>query len=155
MISIDLIKNHPNSITRCAEIWYEVLGAKWVPDIPVERVIQRFSEHLNDDTLPLTIVALDVGKPVGMCSLRENDGIRQDLKPWLGSLVVDPAYQKQGIGTMLIEAIKNKARDLGFNNLYLFAFDPTIPDYYSRLGWTVIGMDEFKGYPVTVMKILI
>jgi N-acetylglutamate synthase-like GNAT family acetyltransferase len=61
--------------------------------------------------------------------------------------VVEPAYQKQGIGNFLIDAIKSKARDLGFSKLYLFAFDSTIPDYYTRLGWIVIGMDEFKGHP--------
>ena len=152
MITIDLLKNHPNTITRCAEIWHEVLGKIWVPEIPVERVIQRFGEHLNESALPITFVALDAGKPVGMCSLRENDGIRPDIAPWLGSLVVDQAYQKQGIGNMLIDAVKNKARDLGFNKLYLFAFDPTIPNYYTRLGWSIIDMDEFKGHPVTLME---
>lgn len=32
-------------------------------------------------------------------------------------------------------------------------FAPTIPDYYKRLGWSKIGMDEYKGHPVTVMEI--
>ena len=97
MITIDLLKNHPDTIPRYAEIWYEMLGKIWVPEIPIERVIQRFAEHLNEDVLPITFIALDAGKPVGMCSLRENDGIRPDLTPWLGSLVVAPQYQKQGI----------------------------------------------------------
>lgn len=152
MIKIDFLKNHPQSIPRLAEIWSDVLGKIWLPDIPLERVIQRFDDHLNDNTLPLSFVALDADKPVGMCSLRINDGIRSDITPWLGSLVVDPAYQKQGIGKKLIDATKNKARDLGFTKLYLFAFDPTILNYYSNLGWTVIGMDEFKGHSVTVME---
>jgi hypothetical protein len=90
MITIDLLKNHPESIPRCAAIWHDVLGKIWVPEIPVERVIQRFGEHLNEDILPVTFVAFDADKAVGMCSLRENDGIRPDITPWLGSLVVDP-----------------------------------------------------------------
>lgn len=49
-----------------------------------------------------------------MCSLRVNDGIRPDLTPWLGSLVVDPKYQKQGIGKMLVDEMKEKAKKLGF-----------------------------------------
>ena len=40
-----------------------------------------------------------------MCSLRGNDGIRPDLTPWLGSLVVHPDYQKQGVGRRLIDAL--------------------------------------------------
>lgn len=34
----------------------------------------------------------------------------------------------------------------------LHFLDPTIPNYYERVGWQKIGMDEFKGYPVTVME---
>jgi predicted N-acetyltransferase YhbS len=152
MITIDLLKNHQDSIRRLALIWHEVLGKIWVPDVPIERVIQKYDSHLNDTQLPITFVATDGEKPVGMCSLRENDGIRPDLTPWLGSLVVSPAYQKQGIAPLLIETTQKKAKDLGFKKIYLFAFDPTIPDYYSRLGWSVIGIDEFKGHTVTVME---
>ena len=152
MIKIDLLKNHPTTIPRLAKIWQEVLGSIWVPDVPIERVEQNFLKHLNENIMPLTFIALENGNPVGMCSLRENDGIRPDLMPWLGSLVVDPAFQQQGIGKMLMDMTKQKAKILGFETLYLFVFDPTIPNYYERLGWQKIGMDEFKGYPVTVME---
>jgi GNAT superfamily N-acetyltransferase len=107
---------------------------------------------LNDQVLPITFVALDADLPLGMCSLRENDGIRPDLTPWLGSLVVDPKYQKQGIGKMLADITLLKAKELGFEKLYLFAFDPTIPEYYERLGWKKICIDEFKSHLVTVMR---
>lgn len=155
MIKIDFLKNHPSCIPRLAEIWHEGLGKIWLPDVPVEGVIERFSDHLNNDKLPITFIALYGNKPVGMCSLRENDGIRPDIKPWLGSLVVDSKYQKQGIGKMLIDAIKNKAEELGFDKLYLFAFDSTIPEYYSRLGWSTIGMDNFRQHPITVMELIL
>lgn len=152
MITIELLKNHREAIPRLAKIWYEVLGAIWVPDIPMERVTLRFQEHLNEHCLPLTYVAFKGKIPIGMCSLRENDSIRPDLLPWLGSLVVDPDYQKQGVAKLLINAIKEKAIQLGFKKLYLFSFDPTITDYYERLGWQKIDKDEFKGHPVTVME---
>lgn len=155
MVSIDLLKNHSDCIPQLAKIWHEVLGKIWLPDIPISRVEERFVDHLNDNRMPLTCVAFQNKKPVGMCSLRENDGIRPDLKPWLGSLVVDPNYQHQGIGESLIDATKQKAIFLGFKKLYLFAFDPTIPDYYERLGWNNLGIDEFKDYKVTVMDILL
>ena len=155
MITIDLLKNHPQAILALASIWYEVLGKIWAPDIPFERVIAKFEEHLNDQDLPLTFLALDNDIPVGMCSLRENDGIRPDLTPWLGSLVVDPKYQKQGIGKMLIDATVGKAKKLGFENIYLFAIDSNIPQYYERLGWIKIGMDEFNSHPVTVMELVL
>jgi N-acetylglutamate synthase-like GNAT family acetyltransferase len=113
----------------------------------------------------LTFVALAGDEPVGMCSLRENDGIKPDFiykqlsedalskMGWLGTLVVTSAYQKQGIAQTLIDAVKNKAQELGLEKLYLFAFDPTIPEYYARLGWRTIGTDEFADKPVTVMEL--
>jgi len=153
MIKIDLLKNHLKAIPALTKIWREVLGQVWIPAVSIEQVEQKFLQHLNDQTLPLTFVALHNNIPVGMCSLRENDGIRPDLMPWLASLVVAPSYQKQGIAKKLMDVTKQKALELGFEKLYLFAFDPTIPDYYARHGWKKIGVDEFNDHPVTVMEI--
>lgn len=153
MIRIDSLKNHPNVVPCLAKIWHELLCKKWAPEISLEQAEQRFLTHLNDDTLPLTYVAFDQDKTIGMCSLRENDGIRSDLKPWLGSLVVDKAYQGQGIARLLIDEVKMKAKSMHYKSVYLLTFDPTLPDYYQRLGWNKIGMDELKGLPVTVMQI--
>lgn len=151
-IQIKLLKNHPETIPQLAQIWYEVLGKIWLPEVPIERVEQKFLGHSNNDIMPLTFVAFHNEKPVGMCSLRENDGIRSNLTPWLASLVVDPAYQKQSIAQLLIDSIKQKAIELRFEKLYLFAFDLTIPSYYGRLGWQKIGMDVFNDHPVTLLK---
>ena len=38
MISIDYLKSHPDTIPALAEIWHEVLGKIWVPDVPMARV---------------------------------------------------------------------------------------------------------------------
>lgn len=98
-------------------------------------------------------MARENGQPIGMCALRESDGIRPDLTPWLGSLMVDKRSQHHSVGQRLVDAVKVKAKTMGFETLYLFAFDPTIPAYYERLGWKIMGMDGFKGHPVTVMMI--
>lgn len=152
MITIDLLKNHPHAIPTLANIWHEVLGKIWMPEIGIEEIKSLYYEELNQD-MPLTYIALYGEIPVGSCTLQLNDGVRPDLGPWIGDLVVDPKYRKQGIGKMLVDATKNKASELGFRKLYLFAFDPTIPAYYARLDWKKIGMDEFKSYPVTLMEV--
>ena len=152
MIKIDLLKNHPNAIPALANIWHEVLGKIWMPEIGIEEIESLSYEELNSD-IPLTYIALNGEIPVGSCTLELNGGIRPDLSPWIGDLVVDPNYQKQGIGKMLLDVAVEKAKELGFEKLYLFAFDPTIPEYYQRVGWKKIGMDEFKSHPVTVMEV--
>lgn len=152
MINIDILKNHTDCIPCLAEIWCEVLGKIWLTNSTIAQVKLWLNEWLNDD-IPLALVAFCDGVPVGMCSLQINDGIRPDLKPWLGDLVIDPNYQKKGIGKSLIITAKKKAKSLGFENLYLFTFDPKIADYYTQLGWEEIGLDKHNGHLVTVMQI--
>ena len=151
-ILIEPLVNHPDTVPRLAEISYQLIGSIWVPGSSIDTNINKLNEHLNIDNLPITFVALIDSQPVGMSSLRANDGIRPDLTPWLGSLVVEPNYQNQGIGRKLIEVTKNKAKELSFQRLCLFAFDPTVPKYYSRLGWHEIAKDEFMGSSITVME---
>jgi len=75
------------------------------------------------------------------------------LTPWLGSLIVDKAVQGRGIARLLVDSIKNKAKTMGHDSLYLLTFDPTLPDYYCSLGWKHIGMDSLLSHDVTVMSI--
>ena len=152
-IAIDILKYHPKLLPEVAKIAYEGIGKIWIPGMQLEHAIERYEKHLNDSSLPLTMVAFYKNTPVGICSLRTNDGIRPDLTPWLGSLVVRPEYQRLGIGKILIDAVKQKAQDFGFNKLFLFAFDAAgTANYYSNLGWEIIGLDSFKDHKVIVME---
>lgn len=153
MTKIDLLKNHPEAVPQLAHIWHEVLGKIWLPDLPIEYINGLIGSWVNEDSLPLAHVAIIDGEVIGIASLQAECGIRPDLTPWLGSLIVDPKYQKQGIGKMLIDATVQKAKELGFEKLHLFTFDPALPKYYERLGWKSIGMDEFRDHPVTVMQV--
>ena len=150
---IELLINCPETIPALAKLWYEFLGRIWAPEISIESAELKFKSHLNETKLPLTLVALEDNYPIGMCSLRENDGIREGLKPWLGSLVVSQLHQKRGVAQLLMNAIRKKAKEQGFDALYLLTFDPTLPAYYQRLGWKKIGVDVLKGQDVTVMSI--
>lgn len=97
-------------------------------------------------------MALKGTQIIGAVSLHEHDEIRADLAPWLESLVVDKAYQNQGVGKLLVQKVKQKARDLHFKKLYLFAFEPNLVTYYEQLGFQSIGTDRFKDRAVTIME---
>lgn len=152
-IEIKLLKDCSEHISELANLWYEGISKQWVPNSSVERAKLQLQEHLNHNKMPVTLVAFFRGKPMGMASLRENDGIRPDLAPWLGSLVVHPEHQRQKIGEKLIDATKNQAKIFGHGALYLLAFDLTIPSWYARLGWQTIGHDQLFNHPVEVMMI--
>lgn len=152
MIKIELLKNHPHAIPTLANIWHEVLGKIWMPEIGIEEIRSLYYQELNHD-MPLTYIALYGEITVGSCTLELDGGIRPDLGPWIGDLVVDQNYQKQGIGKMLVDVTVEKAKELGFKKLYLFIFEPTISNFYQRFGWKNIGMNKFKSHPVTMMEL--
>lgn len=152
MIKIVLLKNYPELIIDISKIWYDVLGKIWMPAIGIAEIETLYHQELKQD-LPLTYIALNEGTSVGACTLQLHDDVRPDLCPWIESVVVDTNYQRQGIGKMLLDVAVGKAKELGFKKIYLFAFDPAISAYYQRLGWKVIGIDEFNDHRVEVMEL--
>ncbi|MBV9575749.1 MAG: GNAT family N-acetyltransferase [Gammaproteobacteria bacterium] len=154
-LKIKLLADCSQHIPTLAQLWFNEIGREWIPHASVARAERTYREHTNSEELPLTFVAIHEDKPVGMVSLRDNDGIREDLTPWLGSLIVHPDYRRQGIGEKLVEIAKSSAKIMGYQRLYLFALDPSIPDWYEKLGWKYIGTDDFYQHTVTVMEIAV
>ena len=152
-ITITLLADCREHIPYLANLWYEQISKHWVPNSSVESAKQKLTHHANHEKLPITFVAIINNHPVGMASLRENDGIKSELAPWLGSLIVDPTYRNQKIGEKLIDFVKISASDLKYSKLYLLAFDQTIPIWYENLGFKIIGTDQLFNHPVTVMEI--
>jgi N-acetylglutamate synthase-like GNAT family acetyltransferase len=151
-LEFKMLANCPEQIPTLASLWLNEIGKPWIPNASIESAIATYQTHLNLKSMPQTIVALDKGKAIAMVSLRDNDGIRDDLTPWLGSLIVDPAYRQKGLGEYLIELTIQQAKKLGFKQLYLFTLDATISSWYQRLGWSVLGTDQLYDHPVTVMQ---
>jgi predicted N-acetyltransferase YhbS len=154
-LEIKLLSQCPEHLNALALLGFNEITRHWNPDPNIEKTKQYYLQHLNSDHMPLTFVAISDGKPVGMASLREDDGLNlgAETSPWLGSLVVDPQFRQRKIAQQLMDAVKTKAKELGYKKLYLFCFDKTIPDYYTRLGWKTVGQNEYWGHPVAVMRI--
>ena len=70
-------------------------------------------ERMNKKNLPLTLVAIEAGEPVGTASLKTFDmETRSDLTPWLTSLYVSKPWRRRGIGSNLVKAVEEKAVEL-------------------------------------------
>lgn len=150
-IEIKLLADCPYCVPELARLWYNEIGKKWIPNANVEQAKKTYIAHMNNDELPLTLVAIHKHQPIGMASLRANDGIREDLTPWLGSLIIQPDYRRQGLATLLIDLIKRQAKEMGFDKLYLLTFEKMLLDCYKKLGWQEMGTDELYHHPVIVM----
>jgi len=155
MIKIKYLCEYPNYLPQITQLWHDCIGKKWRPDVPLSEIESRFRQHLNKDALPLTYIALDGEKIVGMCSLRSDDGLQSKYVPWLGSLCVEEAYRKRGIGKLLVQMTKEKAHKMGFHKLYLFTFEQEIADWYTRDGWKEEGKCIYKDHPAIIMEIAV
>lgn len=107
--------------------WSAVQGQK------LEDSIYRSKHSINKDDIPQMYVAIYNDNPVGVVSLWRNDlTSRQDLFPWLATLLVKEEYRNKGIGKMLQEKCINVARKMGYPYLYLITDHE---DYYEKMGW--------------------
>ena len=58
---------------------------------------------------------------------------------WISHLAVDPAYQKKGIGTLLMETVENKARELGYQTVGCMSrLNTTF--YFEKKGFQTAGL---------------
>ncbi|MEZ4536997.1 MAG: GNAT family N-acetyltransferase [Cyanobacteriota/Melainabacteria group bacterium] len=147
------LADHREFVPVCASWAFRTWG-KYNLSYTLEKRVESFTQHCNKEELPLTIVALSqTAKPIGMASLRSNDGIRPDLSPWLGSVYVDLPFRGRGVAASLVRETHNIGHKLGFKILYLLSYESTLPQWYAKLGWNEIGVDNCHGNPVNVMQI--
>lgn len=152
MIKIKYLCEYPSVIPSLAKIWYDSIGLKWRPEEDLAEVEISFRNHLNKDALPLTYVAFDGEEPVGMCSLRSDDGPKTSLMPWLASLCIREDYRKRGIGKLLTQVVKEKAHKMGFSKLYLFTFEEEVMHWYLNDGWEKVEESTYKDRPIVIMS---
>ena len=60
---------------------------------------------------------------------------RPDIYPWLINVYVDEKYRNEGVCRFLMETVKEKAKDIGLTELYLYTKHIGL---YEKFGW------EFK-----------
>lgn len=151
MVKIAYLKDHEETVSTLGQ-WSFDAWSQYNPKATPTTHIEKFKKHCNINKLPLTVIALNEDEEViGMCSLRDNDGIRPDLTPWLGSLYVTPSYRKKHVAEKLMEATKRIAKSMNYHELYLLTFEPKLNIYYLKHGWNLIGTDTLNKYEVSVM----
>lgn len=119
---------------------------------------QRLAQHVQDNPIPKTLIALCGKQLLGCVSLvnysysnRERLSIAASESPvWLSNLFVLEKLRNRGVGNALIEAAKNYAQSLGVEELWLSATDYT--DYYHKRGWEMVRRTRLGGRSVNVMR---
>jgi GNAT superfamily N-acetyltransferase len=119
---------------------FAALGDLGPPSGALGETVESLTRRLSVETL---VVARDKARIIGclFCSPRN-----QSL--YLGRLAVDPASRRHGIGTALIEAACDEARQASFARLIL-GVRVALPEnrsFFERCGFRVVGVGSHAGY---------
>jgi GNAT superfamily N-acetyltransferase len=132
VVKVDFLKHQPQHLPTVAHWIYDEWTHVSCPDLDTQIMTTRSS--LNDDRIPLCLVAVEGTRCVGTISIFDDDlHQRPDLTPWLAALYVAPSHRNRGIGGILHAHLLRVARGLGIQRLYLHT--ETAAEYYRRKGW--------------------
>lgn len=122
------------------------LHAENRPDIYKEEILlpdeQAFVQMISDEN-SVSLAADEDGEMIGMCLMQ----IRRPRNPilhntpygWIDDLCVSSAYRGKGVGTMLYQAMKQRAQQMGMSRveLMVWAFNEQAVRFYEKLGLQV------------------
>jgi len=133
--------------------FYNLKEKNELKEVVGKRVYKAFIEGKKDMTLEdvmdrldqvETIVAVEDNECLGSVAIFENDlTSRQDLTPWLASLVVEPKYRSKKVGAQLMDQVKAEVKRQGYDKVYLRTGNAH--EYYLKRGWKLVEMTTDEG----------
>jgi len=150
-----VVLDMPNNeaLRATAAQWSFGEWGKLYPDDSVQWYLDLYAASDHDDhALPVCLGALNSdGAIIGTASLIENDELPNapEPGPWVAAVYVDAANRGTGVGGELVSEILRRARNLGFDDVYLYT--ESVSKWYESMGWKTIRTDDSLGVQVTVM----
>jgi GNAT superfamily N-acetyltransferase len=143
MITIGFLADYPDTVPTLAS-WFRGQWPDYYADWSQAELEQDFLSDASRNRLPARLVAFESNELVGTIVLREHGTeTLPEFQPELGGLYVIESQRGQGIGTELVRAGMQLARDQGYETV--FATTVAAAGILERLGWefitTVIHQD--------------
>lgn len=124
------------AVLRATETWQQA-GAYYVRIQAMakkHRIALRREFDAHDGPETKYIVVTDEDFPIATARMYPPD----ETAVMIGRVVVLPEYRRQGIGTMVVLACEEWAKELGYARAAVESRDNKV-DFYLQLGYTVIG----------------
>ena len=132
---IAYLAEHSSAIPVIAGWLFQAWGHR-TQNNTLEATIARIAIRAQTDAIPLGLVAIEGGVPVGTASVVEFDDPGDIPGPWLSSVYVDAGYRGRGLAKALALRAEAEAIRLGASKLVLTA---AVPQLYSQLGYCPAG----------------
>jgi N-acetylglutamate synthase-like GNAT family acetyltransferase len=150
-MELGFLKNKESCFDEMSNILHTEWGSK-KESATLEDTKKKLKNYLNDDHIPLAIVATENDELMGMCLLMESDPpSRKNLSPWFGGFYVKSEFRNQGIGSKLIKYALELCHTLEIKRLYLCTPDKQL--LYKKFGFEEIDHTNFRNEIVTIMAI--
>jgi GNAT superfamily N-acetyltransferase len=136
MIKIAFLADHAETIPTLAQ-WFRAQWPVYYAGRTPADIVQDFYAEANRSGLPVRLVAFAGDELAGTIILRERAmATLPDYRPGLGGLLVVARHRGRGIGTELVRAGMDVAREQGYDRVY--ATTVTAGGILERLGWTLV-----------------
>lgn len=112
------------------------------PVLDLEETINKFkNQFTKEEGLPIGFACYNDNILVGFCTLQKNNLKKYpEICPWICSVMIFEEYRHQGYGTKMLQEIAKKAKELGYNKVYLWT--DQAPEFYKKIGYTYLQQVE-------------
>lgn len=149
-MQFEYLADHPDTVPQVIAWWHTIWADRMGPDI--DALQQQLLASLQKERLPLHILAMQDGVPIGTAVLKMQE--LAELFPgkqfWLGSVFVDADYRGEKIATALTRQIIELAKARSLPHLYLQTVNLT-GGLYARLGWKPVEHFYYRNVETLLM----
>ena len=150
-MKIEFLKYHQQSIPTIAQ-WYFSEWGYLKKDSSLDSFTQNLQTYLNNDKIPLMLVAVESDKAVGVVQLKYREmSIYPDKEHWLGGVYVAKDHRGKNIAEQMVQQLIHVAKSLGVETLHLQT-ERLDGGLYGKLGWQAVEQVNYRGIDVLVME---
>jgi GNAT superfamily N-acetyltransferase len=147
-VRIEPLAEHPEALPSL-RAWFEAEWPSWYGPEGSGSAEADLRAFAQPDALPVGLVALRGSELLGVGALKASSiPSHAHLRPWAAAGLVRPDLRGQGIGALLLEALAERAREMGYERIYCGT--STSAGLLQRGGWVLEETVEHDGVPLGI-----